>query len=190
MATSGDFNLAIDIRVRLISFFRVHGQRRAADGCSGAVVAAVGVDGEAWPSRWPGRSPKPGSSARPNRLPVGVDELDHHRGGRSSSAVRNADAERLSHVSWGPAKSAEIGRSGRREPTVGAGQRRPADRRRPLGRTAPPPPVDSIASIAGMATLTIRDVDEELRAKLRVRAVRHGRSMEAEVRAILHDGCS
>jgi plasmid stability protein len=38
-----------------------------------------------------------------------------------------------------------------------------------------------------MATLTIRDVDEELRAKLRVRAARHGRSMEAEVRAILRD---
>ena len=38
-----------------------------------------------------------------------------------------------------------------------------------------------------MATLTIRDVDEELRAKLRVRAARHGRSMVAEVRAILHD---
>ena len=46
---------------------------------------------------------------------------------------------------------------------------------------------DSIASIAGMATLTIRDVDEELRATLRVRATRNGRSMEAEVRAILHD---
>jgi antitoxin FitA len=38
-----------------------------------------------------------------------------------------------------------------------------------------------------MATLTIRDVDDELRARLRVRAARHGRSMEAEVRAILHD---
>lgn len=38
-----------------------------------------------------------------------------------------------------------------------------------------------------MATLTIRGVDEELRAKLRVRAAGHGRSMEAEVRAILHD---
>ena len=36
-----------------------------------------------------------------------------------------------------------------------------------------------------MATLTIRDVDEVLRAELRVRAARHGRSMEAEVRAIL-----
>ena len=36
-----------------------------------------------------------------------------------------------------------------------------------------------------MATLTIRDVDEELKARLRVRAAEHGRSMEAEVRAIL-----
>jgi plasmid stability protein len=36
-----------------------------------------------------------------------------------------------------------------------------------------------------MATLTIRGVDDELRAKLRVRAAEHGRSMEAEVRAIL-----
>ncbi|PPK63970.1 Arc-like DNA binding dprotein [Actinokineospora auranticolor] len=36
-----------------------------------------------------------------------------------------------------------------------------------------------------MATLTIRDVDEALKAKLRVRAAEHGRSMEAEVRAIL-----
>lgn len=54
--------------------------------------------------------------------------------------------------------------------------------------------VDSVASIAGksvegelMATLTIRDLDDELRAQLRVRAARHGRSMEAEVRAILRD---
>ena len=38
-----------------------------------------------------------------------------------------------------------------------------------------------------MATLTIRDLDEGLRAQLRVRAARHGRSMEAEVRAILSD---
>jgi plasmid stability protein len=38
-----------------------------------------------------------------------------------------------------------------------------------------------------MATLTIRDVDDDLRAELRVRAARHGRSMEAEVRAILRE---
>jgi plasmid stability protein len=36
-----------------------------------------------------------------------------------------------------------------------------------------------------MATLTIRDIDDELKAALRVRAAEHGRSMEAEVREIL-----
>ncbi|HWO67632.1 MAG TPA: plasmid stabilization protein [Umezawaea sp.] len=36
-----------------------------------------------------------------------------------------------------------------------------------------------------MATLTIRDFDESLKAKLRIRAAEHGHSMEAEVRAIL-----
>jgi plasmid stability protein len=36
-----------------------------------------------------------------------------------------------------------------------------------------------------MATITIRDLDEGLKAKLRVRAAEHGMSMEAEVRAIL-----
>ena len=41
-----------------------------------------------------------------------------------------------------------------------------------------------------MATLTIRDVDEKIRAQLRIRAARHGRSMEAEVRAILRQALS
>lgn len=36
-----------------------------------------------------------------------------------------------------------------------------------------------------MATLTIRDVDDDLKGRLRVRAAGNGRSMEAEVRAIL-----
>lgn len=36
-----------------------------------------------------------------------------------------------------------------------------------------------------MAVLTIRSLDDEVRDKLRVRAAQHGRSMEAEVRAIL-----
>jgi plasmid stability protein len=36
-----------------------------------------------------------------------------------------------------------------------------------------------------MATLTIRDFDDTLKSKLRVRAAANGRSMEAEVRAIL-----
>ena len=36
-----------------------------------------------------------------------------------------------------------------------------------------------------MATLTIRDFDDDLKSQLRVRAAQHGRSMEAEVREIL-----
>jgi plasmid stability protein len=38
-----------------------------------------------------------------------------------------------------------------------------------------------------MASLTIRGLDDETRDRLRVRAAQHGRSMEAEVRAILHE---
>lgn len=37
-----------------------------------------------------------------------------------------------------------------------------------------------------MATITVRDLDESTRAKLRIRAARNGRSMEAEVRQILN----
>jgi plasmid stability protein len=36
-----------------------------------------------------------------------------------------------------------------------------------------------------MAALSIRDLDDSVRERLRVRAARHGRSMEAEVRCIL-----
>lgn len=36
-----------------------------------------------------------------------------------------------------------------------------------------------------MATRTIRNVDEALKASLRVQAARHGQSLEEEVRAIL-----
>jgi plasmid stability protein len=38
-----------------------------------------------------------------------------------------------------------------------------------------------------MATLTIRNVDAAVKEQLRVRAARHGRSMEAELRSILND---
>jgi antitoxin FitA len=41
-----------------------------------------------------------------------------------------------------------------------------------------------------MATLTIRGLDDDIKAQLRVRAAHHGRSMEAEVRAILHESLS
>jgi plasmid stability protein len=39
-----------------------------------------------------------------------------------------------------------------------------------------------------MATLTIRKFDEKLKKQLRVRAARHGHSMEEEVRQILAEG--
>ena len=38
-----------------------------------------------------------------------------------------------------------------------------------------------------MTTLTIRNVDSELKERLRVRAARNGRSMEAELRHILRE---
>jgi len=38
-----------------------------------------------------------------------------------------------------------------------------------------------------MAMITVRGLDPDVHAKLRERAARHGRSMEAEVRAVLAD---
>ena len=38
-----------------------------------------------------------------------------------------------------------------------------------------------------MAAISVRDLNEDVAARLKVRAARHGRSMEAEVRAILTD---
>lgn len=38
-----------------------------------------------------------------------------------------------------------------------------------------------------MAAVSIRGLDEQVREQLRVRAARHGRSMEAEIRSILGD---
>jgi antitoxin FitA len=38
-----------------------------------------------------------------------------------------------------------------------------------------------------MAALSIRNIDEAVKERLRVRAARNGRSMEAEIRAILAD---
>jgi plasmid stability protein len=48
----------------------------------------------------------------------------------------------------------------------------------------------SVASIAinvvvTMASVSIRDLDDEVRERLRVQAARNGRSMEAEIRSIL-----
>ena len=44
---------------------------------------------------------------------------------------------------------------------------------------------DRIDSIDSMATLTIRQLDEKTKTRLRVRAAHHGRSMEGEAREIL-----
>ena len=41
-----------------------------------------------------------------------------------------------------------------------------------------------------MAAVSIRGLDDEVRERLRVRAARHGRSMEAEIRSILVDAVS
>lgn len=38
-----------------------------------------------------------------------------------------------------------------------------------------------------MAAISVRDLDEDVASRLKLRAARHGRSMEAEVRAILTD---
>jgi len=38
-----------------------------------------------------------------------------------------------------------------------------------------------------VANLTVRGLDQDTKTRLRIRAARHGRSMEAEVRAILRD---
>ena len=38
-----------------------------------------------------------------------------------------------------------------------------------------------------MAAVSVRNLDEAVRERLRIRAAQHGRSMEAEIRAILTD---
>jgi plasmid stability protein len=41
-----------------------------------------------------------------------------------------------------------------------------------------------------MATLNIRNLPEEVHRRLRIRAAEHGRSMEAEARALLIEACA
>jgi antitoxin FitA len=41
-----------------------------------------------------------------------------------------------------------------------------------------------------VAAISIRDLDDHVKERLRVRAASHGRSMEAEIRAILTDAVS
>lgn len=58
--------------------------------------------------------------------------------------------------------------------------RRPTDHREPAVLA-----LHALRGEESMATLMIRDLDEGVKARLRVRAARNGRSMEAEARAIL-----
>jgi plasmid stability protein len=44
--------------------------------------------------------------------------------------------------------------------------------------------------VVAMAAVSIRDLDDRVKERIRVRAARHGRSMEAEMRAILTDAVS
>jgi plasmid stability protein len=44
--------------------------------------------------------------------------------------------------------------------------------------------------VCEIAALSIRGLDDEVRERLRVRAAQHGRSMEAEIRAILVEAVS
>jgi plasmid stability protein len=43
---------------------------------------------------------------------------------------------------------------------------------------------------AAVASMTIRDIDEKLKSRLRIQAARHGRSMEDEARDILRSALS
>jgi len=47
--------------------------------------------------------------------------------------------------------------------------------------------IASIERGIAISALSIRNLDDRVKERLRVRAARHGRSMEAEVRAILTD---
>lgn len=48
----------------------------------------------------------------------------------------------------------------------------------------------AINVVVAMASVSIRDLDDEVRERLRVQAARNGRSMEAEIRSILTEAVS
>lgn len=50
--------------------------------------------------------------------------------------------------------------------------------------------VESTEGVSATAALSIRNLDDDVKARLRVRAANNGRSMESEVRAILIDAVS
>jgi plasmid stability protein len=44
--------------------------------------------------------------------------------------------------------------------------------------------------VVSLAAISVRNLDDEVRERLRIRAAQHGRSMESEVRAILVEAVS
>jgi plasmid stability protein len=44
--------------------------------------------------------------------------------------------------------------------------------------------------VVALTAVSVRNLDERVKERLRIRAARHGRSMEAEIRAILTDAVS
>lgn len=45
--------------------------------------------------------------------------------------------------------------------------------------------IDSNEEVVPLAAISIRNLDDHVKERLRIRAARHGRSMESEIRAIL-----
>jgi plasmid stability protein len=50
--------------------------------------------------------------------------------------------------------------------------------------------MQSMINGGAMASMTIRDIDDKLKSRLRIQAARHGRSMEDEARDILRSALS
>lgn len=50
--------------------------------------------------------------------------------------------------------------------------------------------IDSTQEVIDVSAVSIRNLDERVKERIRLRAARHGRSMEAEMRAILTDAVS
>jgi plasmid stability protein len=48
----------------------------------------------------------------------------------------------------------------------------------------------AIGEVMVVSAVSIRNLDDRVKERLRIRAARHGRSMEAEIRAILTDAVS
>ena len=59
-----------------------------------------------------------------------------------------------------------------------------------LNQLKPSDSIDSNLEVGTMAAVTVRNLDDQVKERLRVRAAVHGRSMESEIRAILAEAVS